>query len=196
MLLHGCVLGERSYLLHGAESFLRSKPVNFAASQEIHRIYGTRKSLTVPTSARYLYLSWANSIQSPRPPPTSWRSILILSSHLWGERSSGGIWKFRTSSFKCYVDHSHTMYSSGNMDIRNWVHHVESRCIISFSDTRIDGCTSDWHLQILRCRIPILFGYTEINKQTVKHSTYIFMYLSYMFRLPQRQWLRLCSRNT
>ena len=27
-------------------------------------------------------LSWANSIQSPRPPQTSWRSILILSFHL------------------------------------------------------------------------------------------------------------------
>jgi hypothetical protein len=56
--------------------------VNFAASQEIPRIYGTRKFLTVPTRARHLSLSWANSIQSPRPPPTSWRSILILSSHL------------------------------------------------------------------------------------------------------------------
>jgi hypothetical protein len=73
---------ELTYLLHGAESFLRSKPVNFAASQEIPRIYETRKSLTVRTSARNLSLFWANSIQSPRPPPTSWRSILILSSHL------------------------------------------------------------------------------------------------------------------
>jgi len=27
---------------------------------------------------------------------------------------------FRTSSFKCYVVHSHTMYSSGNIDVRNW----------------------------------------------------------------------------
>ena len=71
-----------TYLLHGAESFLRSQPVNFAASQEIPRTYWTRKSLTVPTSARHLSLSWANPIQSPRPPPTSWRSILILSSHL------------------------------------------------------------------------------------------------------------------
>ena len=25
----------------------------------------------------------------------------------------GGIWKFRTSSFKCYVDHPHTMYKFG-----------------------------------------------------------------------------------
>ena len=38
---------------------------NFAASQEIPRIYGTRKSRTVPTSARHPSLSWANSIQSP-----------------------------------------------------------------------------------------------------------------------------------
>ena len=38
--------------------------------------------LTVFTSARHLSLSWANSIQSPQLPPTSWRSILILSSHL------------------------------------------------------------------------------------------------------------------
>ena len=55
---------------------------NFAASQEIPRIYGNRKFLTVPTSARHPSLSRANSIQSPRAPPTSWRSILILSSHL------------------------------------------------------------------------------------------------------------------
>jgi hypothetical protein len=31
--------------------------VNFAASQEIPRIYGTRKFLTVPTSAGHLSLS-------------------------------------------------------------------------------------------------------------------------------------------
>jgi hypothetical protein len=36
--------------------------VNFAASQEIPRIYGTRKSLTVPTSARQLYIYIYNYI--------------------------------------------------------------------------------------------------------------------------------------
>ena len=46
-----------------------------------------------------------------------------------GEHSSGGIWKFRTTSFKYYVDHSRIMYSSGNIDVRNWVHLFESRCI-------------------------------------------------------------------
>jgi hypothetical protein len=36
---------------------LENLTVNFAAFQEIPRIYETRKFLTVPTSARYLSLS-------------------------------------------------------------------------------------------------------------------------------------------
>ena len=35
-----------------------------------------------PEGTRHLSLSWSNSIQSIPPHPTSWRSILILSSHL------------------------------------------------------------------------------------------------------------------
>jgi hypothetical protein len=44
--------------------------------------YGTRRFFIVLTSACHPSLSWANSLQSPRPAPTSSRSILILSSHL------------------------------------------------------------------------------------------------------------------
>jgi len=44
--------------------------------------YGTRMFITAFTSARHLSLFWASSIQSIPPHPTSWRSILILSSHL------------------------------------------------------------------------------------------------------------------
>ena len=43
---------------------------------------GTRRFITALTSARHLSLSWASSIQSICPHPTSWRSNLILSSHL------------------------------------------------------------------------------------------------------------------
>ena len=50
----------------------------FAAIQEIPRIFGTRRFLTVLKSARHLSLSWANSIQSPQTPLTYWRSILIF----------------------------------------------------------------------------------------------------------------------
>ena len=56
--------------------------------------------------------------------------LMLLHGCALGERSNGGIWKFRTSSFKCYVDHSHTLYSSGNIDVRNWVHIFESPGIV------------------------------------------------------------------
>ena len=45
-------------------------------------IYGTRRLITALTSVRHLSLSWTRPIQSIYPHPTSWRSILILSTHL------------------------------------------------------------------------------------------------------------------
>jgi hypothetical protein len=44
--------------------------------------YGIRMFLTALPSARHVSLFWASPIQSSHPHPTSWRSILILSSHL------------------------------------------------------------------------------------------------------------------
>ena len=44
--------------------------------------HGTRRFITALTSVRHLSLSWARPIQSIHPHPTSWRSILILSTHL------------------------------------------------------------------------------------------------------------------
>ena len=44
--------------------------------------HGTRRLITALTSVRHLSLSWASPIQSIYPHPTSWRSVLILSTHL------------------------------------------------------------------------------------------------------------------
>ena len=44
--------------------------------------YGIRMFITAFTSARHLSLSWARSMQSAPPSPTSYRSILILFFHL------------------------------------------------------------------------------------------------------------------
>ena len=44
--------------------------------------YGTRRFITALTSVRHLSLSWASPIQFIYQHPTSWRSILILSTHL------------------------------------------------------------------------------------------------------------------
>ena len=44
--------------------------------------HGTRRFITALTSVRHLSLSWASPVQSIYPHPTSWRSILILSTNL------------------------------------------------------------------------------------------------------------------
>ena len=71
-----------TYLLTPWSRVVLEKVTGSAASHKFPAFYGTRKFITVLTSARHLSLSWANSIQSPQPPSTSWRSVLILSSHL------------------------------------------------------------------------------------------------------------------
>jgi len=53
----------------------------FSASQ-FPSFYGTRNFITVFTRARHLSLFWARSVHPMRPHSTSWRPILILSSHL------------------------------------------------------------------------------------------------------------------
>ena len=60
----------------------------WSASQEVPRSLWNRKFISTFTSARHMPLFWARSIQS-MPHLTSWRSILILSSHLCPGLPSG-----------------------------------------------------------------------------------------------------------
>ena len=60
-----------TYLLTSWSRVLLEKLTGSAPSQEIPHIFGTRRFITVLTSARHLSLSSANSIQSSQPPPTS-----------------------------------------------------------------------------------------------------------------------------
>ena len=62
------------------------------ASQLIKKFpafHGTRRFITALRSVRQLSLPWANPIQSIYPHPTSWRSNLILSTHLRSGLHSG-----------------------------------------------------------------------------------------------------------
>ena len=54
-----------SYLLLPWSRVLLENVTGPAVRQEISHIFETRKFITVLTSASHLYLSWANSIQSP-----------------------------------------------------------------------------------------------------------------------------------
>jgi len=70
------------YLLIPSSRVLPEKLTGFHIVKKFPAFYGTRWFITVFTSDRHLSLSWASSIQSILLRPTSWRSILILSSHL------------------------------------------------------------------------------------------------------------------
>ena len=71
-----------TYLLTPRSRVLLEKFTGLQLVKKFPAFYGTRRFITAFKSARHLSLSWANSIQSIPPHPTSWRSILILSSHL------------------------------------------------------------------------------------------------------------------
>ena len=68
-----------TYLLHGAESFLRSC---LQLVKKLPAFHGARRFITALTSVRHQSLSCASPMQSIYPHPTSWRSVLILSARL------------------------------------------------------------------------------------------------------------------
>ena len=71
-----------TYLLTPRSRVLVEKLTGSQLVKKFTIFYGTRGFITTFTCARHPSLSWASSIQSMPPHPTSWRSILILSSHL------------------------------------------------------------------------------------------------------------------
>ena len=73
---------EWSYLLTPWCRVLHEKLTGLQLVKKFPAFHGTRRFITALTSVRQLSLSWASPIQSIYPHPTSWRSILILSTHL------------------------------------------------------------------------------------------------------------------
>ena len=71
-----------TYLLTPSRRVLLEKLTSFQLVKKFPAFYGTWRFITAFTSACHHSLSWISSIQSIPPHRTSWRSILILSSHL------------------------------------------------------------------------------------------------------------------
>ena len=80
--LHKCCTNAYAYLLTPWCRVLLEKLTGLQLVKKFPAFHRTRRFITALTSVRHLSLSWANPIQSTFPHPTSWRSILILSTHL------------------------------------------------------------------------------------------------------------------
>ena len=76
------LLCSSSYLLTPWCRVLLEKLTGLQLVKKFPTFHGTRRFITALTSVRHLSLSWASTIQSIYPHSTSWRSILILSTHL------------------------------------------------------------------------------------------------------------------
>ena len=74
--------GSYVYLLTPWYRVLLEKLTGLQLVKKFPAFDGTRRFITALKSVRHLSLSWASPIQSIYPHPTSWRSILILSTHL------------------------------------------------------------------------------------------------------------------
>ena len=71
-----------TYLLTPWCRVLLEKLTGLQLVKKFPAFHGTRRFITALTSVRQLSLSWASPIQSIYPHPISWRSIIILSTHL------------------------------------------------------------------------------------------------------------------
>ena len=81
-LINGNSSTPAPYLLTSWCRVLLEKLTGLQIVKKFRAHHGTRRFITALTSVRHLSLSWASPIQSIYPHPTSWRSILILSTHL------------------------------------------------------------------------------------------------------------------
>ena len=81
-LLTYCLTYLLTYLLTPWCRVLLEKLTGLQLVKKFPTFHGTRKFITALTNVRHLSLSWASPIQSIYPHPTSWRFILILSTHL------------------------------------------------------------------------------------------------------------------
>jgi len=57
------------------------QPTGLQPVKKFPAFHGTPRFISALTSVRHLFLFWASPIQSIYPHPTSWRSIIILSTH-------------------------------------------------------------------------------------------------------------------
>ena len=80
--IHPNIIHTSTHSLTPRCTVLLQKLTDLQLVKKFPAFHGTRRFITALTSVRHLSLSWASPVQSIYPHPTSWRSFIILSTHL------------------------------------------------------------------------------------------------------------------
>ena len=182
------------YLLTPWITVLLEKLTGSQLVNKFPTFYWTRRFITAFTSARHLSLSWASSIQSTPPHPTSWRSNLILSSHLRLGLPSGSFPQVSPPKpcirLSCphYVLHAPLISFFSICSPEQYWERTNQTIVYAKSEKRKNLSISFVHKLKLTC--------TGIYTQQMrKISSYMFRHsMGADIREPS-QWLKNCFRN-
>jgi len=126
--------------------------------------HGIRRFITALTSVRHLSLSWASPVQSIYPHPTSWRSILILSTHLRIGHPSGLFPSgFPTKTLYTPFPHSYAPHAQPRPS------HSLSCSILTYSIAQIPSWAANWFAASQE--IPLISRNPKVHYRTHKRPS-------------------------
>ena len=151
-------------LTHPLYPWCRVLPEQLTGLQLVKKFpafHGTRRFITALTSVCHLSLSWASPIQSTYPHPTSWRSIIILSTHLRLGLPSG----LFPSGFP-----TNTLYTTSTL---TYAPHAQPISFFSILSPAQHWVSSTNHLG-LRCAVSSIPPLTRRTLRQLKLLTYFY----------------------
>jgi hypothetical protein len=159
-------------LLTPCSRVLLEKLTGSQLDKKVPGFYGTWRFNTGFTSDHHLSLSWVSSIQSIPPHPTSWRSILILSSYLCLGLPSGRLFpsSFPTKTLYTPLISPFTLHIYDLQTFKGSVVRHVGKPLVQKSWMLLCCC----HKSSLRCHWKILYctGSTHFLACHISHGLY------------------------
>ena len=166
------------------------KITRFQLVKKFPAFYGTRRFITAFTSVRHLSLSWVSSTQSIAPHSTSWKSILILSSHLRLGLQSGLFPSgFRTKTL--YTPLLSPMPATCSVHLI-FLDYIKLTFELFHATYPINEVTAGTNLLLLSSKVLYSQKKNKYTKTLYSHLTYV----KYNVSFSMIEWVSACFEET